>query len=109
MKRSFDVGVPLPTLVITGTLVSAAVREESVHAVLSIIGVYKQGSLAIQQAGKSLSARVVLLCRKCPLVRRGEFQRCSRSLALKLFELEYKELDARMLLAGHIISSEMES
>ncbi|XP_012670725.2 procollagen C-endopeptidase enhancer 2 [Clupea harengus] len=57
--------------VITGTLVSAAVREESVHAVLSIIGVYKQGSLAIQQAGKSLSARVVLLCRKCPLVRRG--------------------------------------
>ncbi|KAL2097219.1 hypothetical protein ACEWY4_006426 [Coilia grayii] len=59
------------SFVITGTLVSAAVREESVHAILSIISVYKQGDLAIQQAGKSLSARVVILCRKCPLVRRG--------------------------------------
>ncbi|KAG5286674.1 hypothetical protein AALO_G00017520 [Alosa alosa] len=57
--------------VITGTLVSAVMREKSLHAVLSIIGVYKQGSLAIQQAGKRLSARVVILCRKCPLVRRG--------------------------------------
>lgn len=65
----------LRALVITGTLVSAVVREESAHAVLAIIGVYKQGTLAIQQAGKSLSARVVVLCPKCPLLRRGELQR----------------------------------
>ncbi|XP_030631413.1 procollagen C-endopeptidase enhancer 2 isoform X2 [Chanos chanos] len=59
------------SFVITGTLISAVMRGESVLATFSIISVYKEGGLAIQQAGKSMSTRVVILCKKCPLVRRG--------------------------------------
>lgn len=59
--------------VLTGTLVSAAMREHSVLATFSIGNVYKEGNLSIQQAGKSMSTKVVILCKKCPLVRRGEW------------------------------------
>lgn len=61
--------------VLTGTLVSAAMREQSVLAIFSIVNVYKEGNLSIQQAGKSMSTKVIILCKKCPLIRRGEWIR----------------------------------
>uniref|UniRef100_A0A673N5V6 Procollagen C-endopeptidase enhancer 2a n=1 Tax=Sinocyclocheilus rhinocerous TaxID=307959 RepID=A0A673N5V6_9TELE len=57
--------------VITATLISAAMRDHSVLATFSIMHLYKEGSLAIQQAGKTMSTKVTVLCKKCPLVRRG--------------------------------------
>uniref|UniRef100_A0A673J516 Procollagen C-endopeptidase enhancer 2-like n=1 Tax=Sinocyclocheilus rhinocerous TaxID=307959 RepID=A0A673J516_9TELE len=57
--------------VITATLISAAMRDHSVLATFSILHLYKEGSLAIQQAGKTMSTKVRVLCKKCPLVRRG--------------------------------------
>ncbi|XP_042626656.1 procollagen C-endopeptidase enhancer 2 [Cyprinus carpio] len=59
--------------VITATLISAAMRDHSVLATFSIMHLYKEGSLAIQQAGKTMSTKVTVLCKKCPLVRRGEY------------------------------------
>uniref|UniRef100_A0A672PNJ9 Procollagen C-endopeptidase enhancer 2 n=1 Tax=Sinocyclocheilus grahami TaxID=75366 RepID=A0A672PNJ9_SINGR len=61
--------------VITATLISAAMRDHSVLATFSIMHLYKVGSLAIQQAGKTMSTKVTVLCKKCPLVRRGEYFR----------------------------------
>lgn len=46
------------------------------HTTVSIINIYKEGNLAIQQAGKSMSTKIVILCKKCPSVKRGECQRC---------------------------------
>lgn len=43
------------------------------YATVSIINVYKEGNLAIQQAGKTMSTKIIILCKKCPFVRRGEF------------------------------------
>ncbi|XP_026854141.2 procollagen C-endopeptidase enhancer 2 isoform X1 [Electrophorus electricus] len=57
--------------VITGTLISAAMRDQSVLATFSITSLHKEGNLTVQQAGKAMSTRVVVLCKKCPLVRRG--------------------------------------
>ncbi|XP_019739265.1 procollagen C-endopeptidase enhancer 2 [Hippocampus comes] len=57
--------------VLTGTVISAVTRGGSVHATVSIIKVYKEGNLAIQQAGKTMSTKMVILCKKCPFVRRG--------------------------------------
>ncbi|XP_009295891.1 procollagen C-endopeptidase enhancer 2 isoform X1 [Danio rerio] len=57
--------------VITATLISAAMREQSVLATFSIMHLYKEGNLAIQQAGKTMSTKVTVLCKQCPLVRRG--------------------------------------
>lgn len=59
--------------VLTGTLISAAMREHSVLATFSIANLYKEGNLSIQQAGKSMSTKVIILCKKCPLVRRGKW------------------------------------
>lgn len=66
--------------VLTGTLISAAMKEHSVLATFSITNVYKEGNLSIQQAGKSMSAKVMILCKKCPLVRRGEWIRTDVAL-----------------------------
>lgn len=41
------------------------------YATVSIINVYKEGDLAIQQAGKTMSTKIVILCKKCPFIRRG--------------------------------------
>lgn len=60
------------TTVITGTVITAVVRGGSMYATVSIINVYKEGNLAIQQAGKTMSTKIVILCKKCPLIRRGE-------------------------------------
>ncbi|CDQ82492.1 unnamed protein product [Oncorhynchus mykiss] len=57
--------------VITGTVITAVVREGSVYATISIINVYKEGNLAIQQAGKTMSTKIIVLCKKCPSIRRG--------------------------------------
>lgn len=44
------------------------------YATVSIINVYKEGNLAIQQAGKTMSTKIVILCKKCPFIRRGEWR-----------------------------------
>lgn len=59
--------------VITGTVITAVVKGGSMYATVSIINVYKEGNLAIQQAGKTMSTKIIILCKKCPLIRRGEF------------------------------------
>ncbi|KTG24819.1 hypothetical protein cypCar_00039528, partial [Cyprinus carpio] len=59
------------TFVITGTVISAVMRGGSMYATISIINVYKEGNLAIQQAGKTMSTKIVILCKKCPYIRRG--------------------------------------
>lgn len=60
--------------VITGTVITAVVKGGSMYATVSIINVYKEGSLAIQQAGKTMSTKIIILCKKCPFIRRGEFK-----------------------------------
>uniref|UniRef100_A0AAQ4QK44 Procollagen C-endopeptidase enhancer 2 n=1 Tax=Gasterosteus aculeatus aculeatus TaxID=481459 RepID=A0AAQ4QK44_GASAC len=57
--------------VITGTVITAVTREGSMYATVSILNVYKEGSLAIQQAGKTMSTKIIILCKKCPFIRRG--------------------------------------
>lgn len=42
------------------------------HATVSIISIYREGNLAIQQAGKNMSVKLTVVCRQCPLLRRGE-------------------------------------
>jgi hypothetical protein len=58
--------------VLTGTVITAAPRGRSLHATVSIISVYKEGTLAIQQAGKNMSAKVIVVCKQCPPLRRGK-------------------------------------
>lgn len=64
-------------LVITGTVITAIMRAGSLHATVSIINVYKEGNLAIQQAGKSMSARIIVVCKQCPLIRRGKYTKAT--------------------------------
>uniref|UniRef100_G3NHX3 Procollagen C-endopeptidase enhancer 2 n=1 Tax=Gasterosteus aculeatus aculeatus TaxID=481459 RepID=G3NHX3_GASAC len=58
-------------ILITGTVITAVTREGSMYATVSILNVYKEGSLAIQQAGKTMSTKIIILCKKCPFIRRG--------------------------------------
>uniref|UniRef100_A0A4W3HD72 Procollagen C-endopeptidase enhancer 2b n=1 Tax=Callorhinchus milii TaxID=7868 RepID=A0A4W3HD72_CALMI len=57
--------------VISGTVITAITRNSSVHVTVSILNIYKEGTLAIQQAGKNLSVKILSVCRKCPIVKRG--------------------------------------
>ncbi|KAG9494234.1 procollagen C-endopeptidase enhancer 2 [Eleutherodactylus coqui] len=57
--------------VITGTVITTVSRSGSVYATVSIINVYKEGTLAIQQAGKSMSSKIIVVCKQCPMIRRG--------------------------------------
>uniref|UniRef100_A0A9L0S491 Procollagen C-endopeptidase enhancer 2 n=1 Tax=Equus caballus TaxID=9796 RepID=A0A9L0S491_HORSE len=57
--------------VLAGTVITTITRGGSLHATVSIINIYKEGNLAIQQAGKNMSAKVVVVCKQCPLLRRG--------------------------------------
>ncbi|XP_076875542.1 procollagen C-endopeptidase enhancer a [Brachyhypopomus gauderio] len=59
--------------VITGkvTMLSPG-PQGSLHASVSIIKAYKAGSLTITQAGETMSVRLVLPCKRCPLLRRGQ-------------------------------------
>ncbi|ETE63187.1 Procollagen C-endopeptidase enhancer 2, partial [Ophiophagus hannah] len=62
----------LPTIpVITGSVITTNIRGGSLYATVSIINVYKEGNLAIQQAGKNLSAKIIAVCKQCPVIRRG--------------------------------------
>ena len=58
--------------VLAGTVITTIPRGGSLHATVSIINIYKEGNLAIQQAGKNMSAKVIVVCKQCPLLRRGE-------------------------------------
>uniref|UniRef100_A0A452R430 Procollagen C-endopeptidase enhancer 2 n=1 Tax=Ursus americanus TaxID=9643 RepID=A0A452R430_URSAM len=57
--------------VLAGTVITTVTRGGSLHATVSIINIYKEGNLAIQQAGKNMSAKVIVVCKQCPLLRRG--------------------------------------
>ncbi|KAL4635859.1 procollagen C-endopeptidase enhancer 2-like [Arapaima gigas] len=59
------------SFVITGTVITMATRGGSLYVTVSIISVYREGNLAIQQAGKNMSTKIMVLCRKCPFLRRG--------------------------------------
>lgn len=61
--------------VLAGTVITTIPRGGSLHATVSIINIYKEGNLAIQQAGKNMSAKVVVVCKQCPLLRRGESEK----------------------------------
>lgn len=68
--------------VFAGTVISTIMRGERLHATVSLISIYKEGNLAIQQAGKNMSAKVIVICKQCPLLRRGK--EGNFSLAVKL-------------------------
>ncbi|KAM9604905.1 procollagen C-endopeptidase enhancer 2 [Trichechus inunguis] len=57
--------------VLAGTVITTVARGGSLHATISIINIYKEGNLAIQQAGKSMSTKVIVVCKHCPLLKRG--------------------------------------
>ncbi|XP_021561845.1 procollagen C-endopeptidase enhancer 2 [Carlito syrichta] len=57
--------------VLAGTVITTVTRGGSLHATVSIINIYKEGNLAIQQAGKNMSAKLIVVCKQCPLLRRG--------------------------------------
>lgn len=61
----------LSSTVLAGTVITAVTRGGSVHVTVSLINLYKEGGLAIQQAGKNMSAKVIVVCKHCPLLRRG--------------------------------------
>ncbi|KAM9034328.1 procollagen C-endopeptidase enhancer 2 [Sarcophilus harrisii] len=57
--------------VLAGTVITTMTKGGSLHATVSIINVYKEGNLAIQQAGKNMSTKITVVCKQCPLIRRG--------------------------------------
>lgn len=73
-------------LVITGTVISTTTRAGSLHATISIINVYKEGNLAIQQAGKNMSAKIIVVCKQCPLLRRGKYSQITALCFCRSFE-----------------------
>lgn len=58
--------------VLAGTVITTVTRGGSLHATVSIISIYREGNLAIQQAGKNMSVKLTVVCRQCPLLRRGK-------------------------------------
>lgn len=65
--------------VLAGTVITTVTRGGSLHATVSIINIYKEGNLAIQQAGKNMSAKITVVCKQCPLLRRGKEENFSLS------------------------------
>ncbi|XP_029436221.1 procollagen C-endopeptidase enhancer 2-like [Rhinatrema bivittatum] len=59
--------------VITGTVktLAKAANDSSLYATVSIINSYKVGGLNIQQAGKTMNIKVVVVCPRCPILKRG--------------------------------------
>ncbi|CAH2272473.1 procollagen C-endopeptidase enhancer 2-like [Pelobates cultripes] len=59
--------------VVTGTVKSLVKGEveNTVVATVNIIDSYKVGDLSIQQAGKSMTIKVVNVCPRCPILKRG--------------------------------------
>lgn len=62
----------LSFLVITGSVITTNIKSGNLYATVSILNVYKEGNLAIQQAGKNLSAKIFVVCKQCPVIRRGK-------------------------------------
>ncbi|KAF4108203.1 hypothetical protein G5714_010962 [Onychostoma macrolepis] len=59
--------------VITGKLTALTPGPSgSIQATVSLIKAYKTGSLLITQAGETMSVKLVMPCKKCPLLRRGQ-------------------------------------
>ncbi|XP_072515261.1 procollagen C-endopeptidase enhancer a [Salminus brasiliensis] len=59
--------------VITGTVTALSPGPQgSLHATVSIIKAYKAGSLTITQVGETMSVKLVLPCKTCPQLRRGQ-------------------------------------
>ncbi|XP_051540864.1 procollagen C-endopeptidase enhancer 2-like [Myxocyprinus asiaticus] len=59
--------------VITGMLTALTPGPNgSLQATVSLIKAYKTGSLTITQAGETMSVKLVIPCKKCPLLRRGQ-------------------------------------
>ncbi|XP_066507058.1 procollagen C-endopeptidase enhancer a [Hoplias malabaricus] len=59
--------------VITGMVTALSPGPKgSVHATVSIIKAFKAGSLTITQAGETMSVKLVLPCKICPQLRRGQ-------------------------------------
>uniref|UniRef100_A0A672KJI4 Procollagen C-endopeptidase enhancer 2-like n=1 Tax=Sinocyclocheilus grahami TaxID=75366 RepID=A0A672KJI4_SINGR len=59
--------------VITGKLTALIPGPSgSMQATVSLIKAYKTGSLTITQAGETMSVKLVMPCKKCPLLRRGQ-------------------------------------
>nr|XP_033781487.1 procollagen C-endopeptidase enhancer 1 [Geotrypetes seraphini] len=59
--------------VVTGTVKTLAkvANDNSLYATVSIINSYKVGSLNVQQAGKTMNIKIVLVCPRCPILKRG--------------------------------------
>ncbi|XP_017577472.1 procollagen C-endopeptidase enhancer a [Pygocentrus nattereri] len=59
--------------VITGTVTALSPGPQgSLHVTVSIIKTYKAGRLTITQVGETMSVKLVLPCKICPLLRRGQ-------------------------------------
>ncbi|KAJ1079977.1 hypothetical protein NDU88_000199 [Pleurodeles waltl] len=58
--------------VLTGTI-KAVTRApvRGIYATVSILNIFKEGSLSIQQAGQAMSVKVLLLCPRCPVLKKG--------------------------------------
>ncbi|XP_030043416.1 procollagen C-endopeptidase enhancer 1 [Microcaecilia unicolor] len=59
--------------VVTGTVKTLAkvANDNSLYATVSIINSYKVGNLNVQQAGKTMNIKIVLVCPRCPILKRG--------------------------------------
>ncbi|XP_048398060.1 procollagen C-endopeptidase enhancer 2-like isoform X1 [Stegostoma tigrinum] len=57
--------------VLTGTVITAITRNGSIHTTISVINIFKEGRMAIQQAGKNMSVKIISVCKKCPIIKRG--------------------------------------
>ncbi|KAG7322698.1 hypothetical protein KOW79_014044 [Hemibagrus wyckioides] len=59
--------------VITGTVTALIPAPQGrLIATVSIVKAYKAGGLTITQAGETMTVKLVLMCRTCPVLRRGQ-------------------------------------
>lgn len=67
-------------------------------ATVSIIKAYKDGGLTITQAGETMTVKLVLMCKTCPVLRRGKKKKksseSSRSYIYQIiiFDAELKNM-----------------
>ncbi|XP_039603133.1 procollagen C-endopeptidase enhancer 2-like [Polypterus senegalus] len=58
--------------VISGKLTSVASGpRDALYATVQLLHAYKASNLRIQQAGKTMSAKIIVTCKRCPLFKRG--------------------------------------
>lgn len=63
------------SVVITGTVTESSLASQGrLVATVSIIKAYKDGGLTINQVGKTMTVKMVLNCRTCPVIRRGNLR-----------------------------------